>query len=62
MQVALDAEETAMRYYTQLVERTPDRNLRSMYAELANFEADHTEFLRRRLNEVKRATTGGDML
>jgi rubrerythrin len=62
LQIALEAEETAMRYYAQLVERTNDRNLRSMYAELANFEADHTEFLRRKLNEVKRATTGGDVV
>jgi rubrerythrin len=62
LQVALDAEETAMRYYSQLVERTSDRNLRSTYAELANFEADHTEFLRRKLNEVKRAITGGDVV
>ncbi len=62
LQVALEAEETAMRYYSQLVERTNDRNLRSTYAELANFEADHTEFLRRKLNEVKRATTGGDVV
>ena len=62
LQVALDAEETALRYYSQLVERTHDRNLRSMYAELANFEADHTEFLRRKLNEAKRATTGVDVV
>ena len=62
LQVALDAEETAMRYYSQLVERTSDRNLRAMYAELVNFEADHTEFLRRRLNEAKRAISGGDVV
>jgi rubrerythrin len=62
LQVALDAEETALRYYAQLVERTTDRNLRSTYAELANFEADHTEFLRRKLNEAKRAITGGDVV
>ena len=62
LKVALEAEETAMRYYAHLVERTPDRNLRSMYAELANFEADHTEFLRRKLNEAKRAITGGDVV
>ena len=62
LQVALDAEETALRYYSQLVERTNDRNLRSIYAELANFEADHTEFLRRKLNDAKRAITGGDVV
>jgi rubrerythrin len=60
LQVALEAEEMAMRYYAQLVERTPDRNLRAMYAELANFEADHTELLRRKLNQAKRAVSGGE--
>ncbi len=59
LQVALDAEQTALRYYSGLVEATNDRNLRSIYAELANFEADHTEFLRRKLNEAKRAVSGG---
>lgn len=61
LQVALDAEQTAMRYYAGLVERTKDRPLRAIYAELANFEADHTEFLQRKLNEAKRAATGGDV-
>ena len=62
LQIALEAEETAMRYYGHLVETTNDRNLRSTYAELANFEADHTEFLRRKLNEAKRAISGGDVV
>ncbi|MBZ5628963.1 MAG: ferritin family protein [Acidobacteriia bacterium] len=62
LRVALDAEQTALRYYSQLVEKTPDRNLRSMYAELANFEADHTEFLRRKLNDARRAVSGGDVV
>ena len=60
LQVALEAEETAMRYYAQLVEHTSDRNLRAIYAELANFEADHTELLRRKLNQAKRAVSGGE--
>jgi rubrerythrin len=62
LQVALEAEQTALRYYSQLVERTHDRNQRSMYAELANFEADHTEFLRRKLNDARRAVSGGDVV
>ena len=60
LKVALEAEETAMRYYAHLIERTHDRNLRAVYAELANFEADHTEFLRRKLNEATRAVSGGE--
>lgn len=62
LQIALDAEQSALRYYAQLVENTFDRSLRNMYAELANFEADHTEFLRRKLDDAKRAVRGGDVV
>ncbi len=62
LQVALDAEMTAMRYYANLVETTRDRALRAIYAELANFEADHTEFLQRKLDDAKRALSGGDVV
>jgi rubrerythrin len=60
LEVALEAESTAMRYYAQLVDKTSDRALRTVYAELANFEADHTEFLQRKLAEAKRAVSGGE--
>jgi rubrerythrin len=59
LQVALDSERTAMRYYAQLTEKTRDRALRQTYVELSGFEADHTEFLERKLAEAKRAV-GGD--
>ncbi len=62
LSVALEAEQTALRYYSGLVESTHDRALRNIYAELANFEADHTEFLRRKLDEAKRALSGGDVV
>jgi rubrerythrin len=58
--VALDAEKTAQRYYLQLRDKTQDRALRSIYAELASFEADHTSLLERKLEEARRAVRGGE--
>lgn len=59
LQVALESEQAAMRYYTQLTEKTRDRGLRQTYLELSGFETDHTQFLERKLAEAKRAV-GGD--
>ena len=61
LQVALDSEKMAMRYYSQLVDNTRDRALRQTYAELANFEADHTQFLEKRLSEAQRAVGGTEI-
>jgi erythrin-vacuolar iron transport family protein len=61
LQVALQAEQLAMRYYAQLVEKTADTALRHQYSELANFEADHTEFLQRKLDEATRAVGGSEV-
>lgn len=62
LQIALESEQTAMRYYAQLIEKTRDRDLRQIYTELANFEADHTQFLERKLAEAKRAVGGNDIV
>lgn len=59
LRVALESEQAAMRYYAQLTDTTRDRALRQTYAELSGFEADHTNFLERKLAEAKRAV-GGD--
>lgn len=61
LQVALEAEQVALRYYAQLVEKTADKALRHQYSELANFEADHTEFLQRKLDEATRAVGGSEV-
>ena len=60
LEVALEAETTAMRYYSGLAEKTKDRALRAMYLELASFETDHTEFLQRKLREAQDAVRGGE--
>jgi rubrerythrin len=49
LRVALKAEEAAFRYYARLVKITKEKELRSFYMELAQFESGHTEFLRHRL-------------
>jgi rubrerythrin len=61
LQIALDSERTAMRYYAQLVDKTRDRALRQTYTELATFEADHTQILEKRLAEAKRAVGGSEI-
>jgi rubrerythrin len=61
LQVALEAEQTAMRYYAQLIEKTRDKALRQAYTELASFEADHTEFLQRKVDEATRTVSGEDV-
>ncbi len=60
LQVALDAERTAQRYYEDLVQKTHDRDLRATYQELATFEVGHTSLLERKLEEAKRAVKGGE--
>ena len=62
LQIALESEQTAMRYYAQLIEKSRDRDLRQTYTELANFEADHNQFLERKLAEAKRAVGGTDIV
>lgn len=52
-EVALDAERSALRYYAQLAEITPDRKLRDFYLELAEFESDHIEFLELKIAQAR---------
>lgn len=61
LQIALDSERTAMRYYAQLVDKTRDRTLRQTYTELASFEEGHTQFLEKKLAEAKRAVGGTEI-
>lgn len=52
LQVALKAEQNARKYYGEIAEHTPDAKLRKLYAELAEFETDHVEFLERKVSEI----------
>ena len=58
LEVALAAEKTALRYYVRLAELTEDEGLRDLYRELGTFEADHTNFLERKLAECRGAAGG----
>ena len=61
LEIALRAEESALRYYTRLAELTVDADLRAAYHEFANFERDHTLMLTRKMEEEGRITRDPDL-
>ncbi|MFB3915951.1 MAG: ferritin family protein [Terriglobales bacterium] len=54
LEVAIEAERSALRFYGKLADITSDSKLRSFYLELAEFESDHVEFLERKIEREKR--------
>jgi rubrerythrin len=60
-EIALAAEQNALRFYRRLAETTTDPDLRQVYSEFSEFEEDHTEWLERKLAEARR-TSGGAKL
>ncbi len=52
LHVALMAEQNARNFYGELAKNTEDSKLRKVYAELAEFETDHVEFLERKLTQT----------
>lgn len=61
LEVALAAEQSAVRYYARLAEITEDPALRELYREFTEFETDHSEWLDRKVAEARR-TSGGAKL
>ena len=57
LEIALQAEESAQRYYERAAVATPDDGLQKIYSELAQFEDNHTHFLRVKIAEAKRASS-----
>jgi rubrerythrin len=55
LEVALAAEESAQRFYSRLVPQTEDEALRRIYRELTEFEDDHSNFLRGKIEMARRA-------
>ena len=53
LEVALVAEESARRYYSRLLEFTQDEQLRSLYMELAAFEEEHVEYIKRKMQKAR---------
>ena len=61
LEIALAAEQNAVRYYTRLAETTEDAELREVYKEFAEFEVGHSDWLDRKVAEARR-TSGGAKL
>lgn len=61
IEIAIAAEQNAVRYYTRLIEVTQDTELRVLYRELMEFEASHTDGLEKKLADARR-TSGGAKL
>lgn len=59
LEIAVAAEQNAVRYYSRLAELTEDAELRQLYREFLNFENDHTDFLEKKIAAARRATGGG---
>jgi rubrerythrin len=55
LDVAIQAENSALRYYSRLVTQTDDDELREFYHELSQFEGEHLNFLVRKKHETRKA-------
>jgi rubrerythrin len=56
LEIAIAAEQNALRYYTRLSELTEETELRQLYREFVDFESDHTDFLQKKVAEARRAS------
>ncbi|HEY1272076.1 MAG TPA: ferritin family protein [Terriglobales bacterium] len=61
LEVAIAAEQAAVRYYTRLGELTEDPEMRTMYREFVDFESGHTDWLQKKMADARR-TSGGTKL
>lgn len=61
LEIAMAAEQTAVRYYTRLSETTADEELQALYREFVDLEAGHSDWIERKLAEARR-TSGGTKL
>jgi rubrerythrin len=55
LEVGLNAEQSATRYYSRLLEMSIDPEMRAFYREFVDFETGHTDFLQRTLDSLRRA-------
>jgi rubrerythrin len=53
LEIAVTAEQNALRYYNRLSESTDDTELRTLYREFVDFEASHADWLERKLSESR---------
>jgi rubrerythrin len=61
LEIAMAAEQNALRFYARLSELTADEELRTLYKDFLDFEAGHTDWIEKKLSEARR-TSGGTKL
>src|SRR5207253_2455581 len=61
LEIAVTAEQGALRYYTPLSEITEDADLKALYREFVDFESGHTDWLQKKMADARR-TSGGTKL
>lgn len=59
LEMALAAETRARDFYLKLLKSTEDAEMRAVYTEMAQFENEHEQFLRRRVALAKYASDQG---
>jgi len=61
LEIAMAAEQNALRFYARLSEISQDEELRALYKDFTDFEAGHSDWIERRISEARR-TSGGTKL
>lgn len=61
LEIAMAAEQNALRFYTRLSEISEDAELRELYREFVDFESGHSDWLDKKVAEARR-TSGGTKL
>jgi len=61
LEIAMAAEQNALRFYARLSEISQDEELRALYKDFTDFEAGHSDWIERKLSEARR-TSGGTKL
>ena len=61
LEIALNAEQNAVRFYNRLVETTQDLEMRELYREFTEFETGHSDWLEKKVAEARRASGGAKL-
>ena len=61
LEIAVAAEQNAVRFYSRLHQITEEPEMRALYKEFAEFETNHSDWLEKKVSEARR-TSGGQKL
>jgi rubrerythrin len=61
LEIAMDAERSALRFYTRLAETTEDAEMKALYGEFVEFESGHTDWLEKKVAEARRGAGGAKL-